>query len=79
VGESDEVDFFNLPNPSRRTVALESTQPLTEMGTGIVLGVKGNGRLGLTTLPPSVSRLSRQNVGALMSHNPVGVHGLLQG
>jgi hypothetical protein len=29
----DEVDFFNLPNPSSRTMALRSTQPLTEMST----------------------------------------------
>jgi hypothetical protein len=30
----DEVDyFFNLPNPSSRTMALESTQPLTEIST----------------------------------------------
>jgi hypothetical protein len=29
----DEVDIFNLPNPSSRTMALESTQPLTEMST----------------------------------------------
>jgi hypothetical protein len=29
----DEVDFFNLPNPSSRTIALGSTQPLTEMTT----------------------------------------------
>jgi hypothetical protein len=28
-----EVVFFNLPNPSSRTMALESTQPLTEMST----------------------------------------------
>jgi hypothetical protein len=28
-----EVDFFNLPNPSSRTMALGSTQPLTEMST----------------------------------------------
>jgi hypothetical protein len=27
----DEVDFFNLPNPSSRTMARGSTQPLTEM------------------------------------------------
>jgi hypothetical protein len=27
----DEVDFFNLLNPSSRTLALGSTQPLTEM------------------------------------------------
>jgi hypothetical protein len=25
--------FFNLPNPSSRTMALGSTQPLTEMST----------------------------------------------
>jgi hypothetical protein len=29
----DEVGFFNLPNPSRRTMALRLTQPLTEMST----------------------------------------------
>jgi hypothetical protein len=29
----DEVDFFNLPNPSSRTIALGSTQPLTETST----------------------------------------------
>jgi hypothetical protein len=28
---------------------------------------------------PSVSRLSRENVGAATSHNPMGPHGLLQG
>jgi hypothetical protein len=27
----DEVDFFNLPNPSGRTMALRSTWPLTNM------------------------------------------------
>jgi hypothetical protein len=32
-----------------------------------------------STLPPSVSRQSRQNVGASTSHNPMGLHGLLQG
>jgi hypothetical protein len=29
----DEVDFFNLLNPSSRTMALGSTQPLREMST----------------------------------------------
>jgi hypothetical protein len=29
----DEVNFFNLFNPSSRTMALGSTQPLTEMST----------------------------------------------
>jgi hypothetical protein len=29
----DEVDFFNLSNPLRRTIALQSTQPLIKMTT----------------------------------------------
>jgi hypothetical protein len=34
VGSShDEVDCFSLPNPSSRTMALGSTQPLIEMNT----------------------------------------------
>jgi hypothetical protein len=36
------IFFFNLPNPSSRTIALGSTQPLTEMSVpGILLGDKG--------------------------------------
>jgi hypothetical protein len=34
-------DFFNLPNPSSRTMALGSTQPLTEMSTRNLPGGKG--------------------------------------
>jgi hypothetical protein len=51
----DEVDFFNLPIPSSRTMALGSTQPLTEMSTRNLPGGKSGRRVGLTTLPPSVS------------------------
>jgi hypothetical protein len=36
----DKVDFFNLPNPSSRTMALGSTQPLTEMSTRNLPGGK---------------------------------------
>jgi hypothetical protein len=36
-------------------------------------------RIKLITLPPSVSRLSRENVGASTAHKPMGLHGLLQG
>jgi hypothetical protein len=35
------LDFFNLPNPSSRTMALGSIQPLTEMITRILHGGKG--------------------------------------
>jgi hypothetical protein len=37
----DEVDFFNLPNPSGCTTALGLTQPLTEMSTRNLPGGKG--------------------------------------
>jgi hypothetical protein len=37
----DEVDFFNLPNPSSCTMALGSTQPPTEMSTRNLSGGKG--------------------------------------
>jgi hypothetical protein len=59
----DEVDFFNLPNPSSGTMALGSTQPLTEMDIRNLPGGKNCRRIGMTTLPPSVSRMS-ENVGA---------------
>jgi hypothetical protein len=36
----DEVDFFNLPNPSSRNMALGLTQPLTEMSTRNLPGDK---------------------------------------
>jgi hypothetical protein len=81
--ESRWGGFFNLPNPSSRTLALGSTQPLTEMSTRNILemfsGVKSDQCVGLTTLPPSVSQLSRENVGTSTSHNPMGLHGPLQG
>jgi hypothetical protein len=35
-----EVDFFNLHNPSSCIMALESTQPLTEMSTRNLPGGK---------------------------------------
>jgi hypothetical protein len=45
------------------TMALGSTQRLTEMSTRILKketwGVKGGRHVGLTILPPSVSRLSK--------------------
>jgi hypothetical protein len=50
------LDFFNLPNPFSCTMALGSTQPLTEMSTrNLPGGVKGSQRVRLTTLPLFVS------------------------
>jgi hypothetical protein len=39
----EAIGFFNLPNPSSRTVALGSTQPLREMSIRNLL--EGKGRL----------------------------------
>jgi hypothetical protein len=50
------------------------TQPLTEMITRNLPVSKWR----LTTSPPSVSRLFL-DVGASTSHNPIGIHALLQG
>jgi hypothetical protein len=33
------LDFFNWPNPSSPTMALGSTQPLTETSTRNILGI----------------------------------------
>jgi hypothetical protein len=37
----NELNFFNLPNPSSHTMALGSTQPVTEMSTRNLPGSKG--------------------------------------
>jgi hypothetical protein len=37
----EAIGFFNWPNPSSRTMALVSTQPLTEMSTRNLPGGKG--------------------------------------
>jgi hypothetical protein len=42
-------------------------------------GVMGRRHVSLTTLPPSGSWFSRQNMGASTSDNPMGLHGMLQG
>jgi hypothetical protein len=55
------LQFFNLPNPSSRTLALGLTQPLAEMSTkNSLLGVKRDRHLRLTNLPPSLSLLPRK-------------------
>jgi hypothetical protein len=67
--------IFNLPNTFSRTMALGLTQPLKKMSTRNLPGVKSGRRVGLTTLLPSVSRMS-ENVGASTSRKPKGLHGL---
>jgi hypothetical protein len=71
----DEVNFFNLPNPSSLIMTLGSTQPLTEISTRNFHGGKSGRVVGLTTLPPSMSRMS-ENAGASNSRNHKGLYGL---
>jgi hypothetical protein len=76
----DEViGFFNSPNPSRGTMALGSTQPPTEMSTRNLPGGKRRPEheADLTVICEPTDCL--QNVAASTSHNPMGLHGLLQG
>jgi hypothetical protein len=56
-------------------MALGLTQPLTEMSTRNLPGVKGRPAREADNL----TAICLENVGALTSHNPVGLHGLLQG
>jgi hypothetical protein len=46
----DDVDFFNLHNPSSRTMALGSTQPLIEMRTRNLPGGKKRPERGADNL-----------------------------
>jgi hypothetical protein len=54
----------NLSNPSGCSIALGSTQPLTEMSTRNLKketwGLKGGRHVGLTTLLQSISHLSKK-------------------
>jgi hypothetical protein len=60
-------------------MALGSTQPVTEMSTTNLPAGKVWVARKAATLPPSVSRLSRENMGTLTSHKPMNLYGLLQG
>jgi hypothetical protein len=55
-------------------MALESTQPLTEMKTRNLPGGKGR-----PARKAHLTAICLENVGASMSYNPMGLHGLLQG
>jgi hypothetical protein len=67
--------FFSSPNLSNRTMALGSNQPLTEMSTRNLPGGKGRP----ARKDDNLTAICEPIVGASTSHNPVGLHSLLQG
>jgi hypothetical protein len=72
VGSNVEIiGFFNLPNPSSRTMALGSTQPLTEMSTRNLPGGKGRPTGRAHNFTVCASRLSRK-CGSLDILQPYG-------
>jgi hypothetical protein len=71
--------FLNLPNRSRRNMALGLTQPLTEMSTTNLPGGKGRPVRRADNLTAICEQIATQKVAASTSHNPMGFHGLLHG
>jgi hypothetical protein len=67
----DEVDFFNLPNPSSHTMVFGSTQPLTEMSTRNL----PRGKRRPVRRADNLAAIC-ENVGTSTSRNPKGLHGL---
>jgi hypothetical protein len=67
----DVIGFFSLPNPSNRTMALGSTQPLTKTSTRNLSGDKGRPQrvMADNLSASSVSRLSRT---AMANWRPAG-------
>jgi hypothetical protein len=62
-----------------RTLALGSTQPLTEMSTRNLLGGKGRPARKADNLTAIYEPIVKEMWEASTSHNRMGFHGLLQG
>jgi hypothetical protein len=70
--------ILNWHNPSRPIIALGSTQPIIEMSTRNLPGDKGRPACKAENLTTNLWTDCLENVGASMSHNPMGFRGLLQ-
>jgi hypothetical protein len=63
--------IFHRHNLFGRTMALGSTQPLSEMTTGRLPGGKGSRCVRLTTLPPSTVVIKCGNLNFLETSGPL--------
>jgi hypothetical protein len=70
------LNFFNLCNPSNCTMALGFIQPLTEMSIRLSSWGRGEYKAQSECSAENLSTICDPNV---TSHNPTGLHGLLQG
>jgi hypothetical protein len=74
---NDIIESFSWPNSFSRTMALESTQPVTEMSTRSLPGGKvAVGAYGWQR-HHHLRAECLENVGASTSHSFMGLHGLL--
>ena len=70
----DVIGIFQWHNPSGRTMALGSTQPLTEMSTRFISWGKGGLCVRLTNLPPSCAVVMKSgNLNFLEPSGPLQV------
>jgi hypothetical protein len=76
---SRSLNFFNCPNPSSLTIAVGSTQPLTEMSARNLPADKGLPARKADNLTAICEPIFLENVGVSTSHNHLGLHGLLRG
>jgi hypothetical protein len=60
-------------------MALGSTQPVTQMSTSNLPEDRGRPARKADNLTAICEPIAKNNVGAVTSHNPMGLHGLLQG
>jgi hypothetical protein len=67
------IYFSIVPNPFGRTMTLGSTEPPTEMSTRNLPAGRGRPARKADNLVDCLD-----SVGSWTSHNPIGLHGLLQ-